>query len=423
MDMQTLLRHHGKLYLTVRREHFNKKNIVKKMVDEQGYIPRSARNKFKITCLKETTERAPEKITELQDIANQAINNYQNAIKGVIVESAKEDKKTLHSKFIKIFCQGAYDIAKANIAGHGHSCDATQKIINMIQHTNSDRLLSSLNASWVNIQNIYKEVHSIQGHLPAPSEIPEVDDDMEGDERALAIQLMYTASELPVNYKLEHLLTTLEACFYSPWQAFLKQNDENQRLLALRKISNEAIIGTTTDQTALMVDNEPPMDQPTLATTIAKEIEKATKPLLKELAETKRQLKKLTSPNQKAQKNQPRGRDHAGASDKNKIGGRNNKSGTQRENKNKKETRKQTSRGRSTSTSSRRSTSRRSRSSSRSNHSNQRSRKTRPRKKSAAEDSGNDSDGSNSKQHGRRRSSRRSQSRSRRNSRTRRTKS
>ena len=382
MDMQTLMKHHGQLHLIARREHFNKKNILKRMEENNDYVPRSARNQFKLTCLKETAERAPQKITELQDQANQAIQAYQTAIKQVIIEGCKEDKKTLFAKYLKIAAQGMHDITKAQIASLGHSCDITQKLVNVFEHTDSDRLLDKLNCSLNAFYACYKEVHSIQT-MPAPSNIPNVTEDLEDEERAAALEAHYNAMQLPVNQELPELLGYFEACFYHPWQKFLEQSDENERLLAIRKISNEAIIGTATDQTATVTDNEPPQDQPTLAATIAKEIEKATKPLLKKLNNQDRQLKQLARTGKTPPKNNQRGPKKSGASNKKKSDG-----------KPKGRPKKTNNRGRSRS----KSTSRKSRSRSRSNSTTSTrsgGRNTRGRGRSADGDNDSASGGSN----------------------------
>ena len=108
----------------------------------------------------------------------------------------------------------------------------------------------------------------------------------------------------------------LESVLYHPWHHFLEQNDENHRLLEIKKISNEAIEGKATEATAMLVDNEVPADHQQLNDLITKAVQKATQPLQKQLEQQTRRMNSLQLNDSNFEK---RGRS-PGASPKKKSG-------------------------------------------------------------------------------------------------------
>ena len=414
MDMQTLMKTIGIELLTSHTKYFNKKNMVQKMEDEQDYIPRSCRVKFNLDASEPTKKRAPQRVQQLTAQAQEVVNRYQTDMKQVIIASCKEEKTTLREETNKLICEALYKITRAHIVSLGKTIDTTQMVMNLLEHTATEKLLKhTINLSTAQLKQLYKTVHSLE-NLPAPTELAEDHEDPAMQAQVVAANNAQWA--LPEMETLPQLLQLLESTIYLPYETFLVQNDQNRRLLELRKVSNEIITNEATDATAMLVDNETPLNAQQMQDVIKQEVKKATQTLQQQLSQQNKLLQQALQ-SRSSSKNNQRGQSstRSGASNKKKSKGTRNR----KDNTNSSSRR---GRQRSLSRDSRSSTSR-SRSRFRSNTTRSRNR-TRPNQNNQDEgsvgDSSNGSRGSRSSRPNRNRSSRRSSNRSGRHSNTRR---
>ena len=412
MDMQTLMKTIGIELLTSHTKYFNKKNMVQKMEDEQDYIPRSCRVKFNLDASEPTKKRAPQRVQQLTAQAQEVVNRYQTDMKQVIIASCKEEKTTLREETNKLICEALYKITRAHIVSLGKTINTTQMVMNLLEHTATEKLLKHIiNLSTAQLKQLYKTVHSLE-NLPAPTELAEDHEDPAMQAQVVAANNAQWA--LPEMETLPQLLQLLESTIYLPYETFLVQNDQNRRLLELRKVSNEIITNEATDATAMLVDNETPLNAQQMQDVIKQEVKKATQTLQQQLSQQNKLLQQALQ-SRSSSKNNQRGQSstRSGASNKKKSKGTRNR----KDNTNSSSRR---GRQRSLSRDSRSSTSR---SRSRSNTSRSRNR-TRPNQNNQDEgsvgDSSNGSRGSRSSRPNRNRSSRRSSNRSGRHSNTRR---
>lgn len=331
MDLQPLFRHHGKKYLTLKREHYNKKNIVKRMKDDNTYSPRSARIKFTLSCLKETNERAPQRIQELQEEADQAVQVCQQALKQVIIAASTEDQRTKKKQCLDAAVAALYDLTKAHIAATGKNCQVSQKVVNIFETCNTGNLMKHMGVLPQALLDHYRQVHSL-AELPAAISIPDIPSDVEEADREDAIAMSQAAQNEPSNFRLGELLLWLETALCHPWDAFLAQSDENKRLLDVRKVSTAAIENQVTDATAMLVDEEPAVDPQQLQDIIAKAVKKATEPLQQQLQQQNNQIKNLAKQRNPRQRGRSRTPTGSGASNKKKsnTSNRNNNSNRRR---------------------------------------------------------------------------------------------
>ena len=396
MDMQSHMKSLGLEILNHRRDYFNKKNIIKKMEDDASYIPQSARNKFKIEFSEATKARVPQRITELEAQAKAAVDAYQAAAKSVIIEACKEEKKT-HLKHVQdSTCKAIHQITKTHIASLGITLDPHEMVSNLFAHINIAMLVDSIPGLNKNqLIAKYKSYHSL-GQLPDPVDIPaDPTEGMTNDQAGQIRQAQYEATLLPSMRQIDKLAEKLLSVIALPWKAFLDQHDENQRLLAVKKVSSELTEGQATDATAMLVDNEAPINAQQMQDIIAQAVKKATQPLQQQLNQQNKQLQALQNP---SSKNSQRG-------SSNRKGSASNKKKSNSSNNSKKDNR--TNRGRSLSNSSRSTTASR-----RPNN-----RRGRPKRRdSSVDDSASASSRSRSRQPRRRSTSKRSSNRKNRNS-------
>ena len=128
----------------------------------------------------------------------------------------------------------------------------------------------------------------------------------------------------PENSGIQLYIKCLEGILVTPTAAYDKQVDENKRLLNVKKLSNEIIMGKTTEDTAMELDGEGAADFEQLQDLIRKECDKRDR----KYAQLEDKCNKLEQQVKNPQKNMPkRGRspnhEEPGASKKNKSNQRN----------------------------------------------------------------------------------------------------
>ena len=128
----------------------------------------------------------------------------------------------------------------------------------------------------------------------------------------------------PENSGIKLNIKCLEGILVIPTAAYDKQVDENKRLLNVKKLSNEIIMGKTTEDTAMELDGEGTADFEQLKDIIRKECDKRDR----KYAQLEEKCNKLEQQVKNPPKNMPKsGRspnhEEPGASKKNKSNERN----------------------------------------------------------------------------------------------------
>ena len=228
MDMQSHLKSLGLDLINRRREYFNKKNIVKKMEEDNSYIPKSARIKFEIQFSDGTKSRAPQRITELQDKAKSEIDKFQAEAKKIIIAASKEERKTLEKSIQDFICKAIHQIIKIHLAAYGKECDPHLVFVNLQAHFNITLLVGSIpgidtrNALW----SAYKTVHTI-ATMPAATNYPSINDNMTPEQRASTMEAQLLVTQTAAMFKMETLSAMINDVLVYPWTLFIQQHDEN----------------------------------------------------------------------------------------------------------------------------------------------------------------------------------------------------
>ena len=93
-------------------------------------------------------------------------------------------------------------------------------------------------------------------------------------ERTKALQYHTASLQRPENSGIQLYIKCLEGILVTPTAAYDKQVDENKCLLNVKKLSNEIIMGKTTEDTAMELDGEGAADFEQLQDLIRKECDK-----------------------------------------------------------------------------------------------------------------------------------------------------
>ena len=144
------------------------------------------------------------------------------------------------------------------------------------------------------------------------------------EERTKALQYHTASLQRRENSGIQLYIKCLECILVAPTAAYNKEVDENKRLLNVKKLSNEIIMGKTTEDTAMELDGEGAANFEQLQDLIQKECDKRDR----KYARLEDKCNKLEQQVKNPQENMPkRGRspnhEEPGASKKNKSNQRN----------------------------------------------------------------------------------------------------
>ena len=214
---------------------------------------------------------------------------------------------------------------------------AIGKAIQQLQGTDCDAHLQTVNAlkmtpallEYGPIENIINFLHFYRNHHTL-DEVPKATvRTMESEyatvaERTKALQYHTASLQRPENSGIQVYIKCLEGILVIPTAAYDKQVNENKRLLNVKKLSNEIIMGKTTEDTVMELDGEGAADFEQLQDLIRKECDKRDR----KYAQLEDKCNKLEQQVKNPQKNMPkRGRspnhEEPGASKKNKSNQRN----------------------------------------------------------------------------------------------------
>ena len=163
-------------------------------------------------------------------------------------------------------------IGKAIQQLQGTDCDAHLQTVNTLKMTPA--LLE-----YGPIENIINFLHFYRNHHTL-DEVPKATvRTMESEyatvaEQTKALQYHTASLQRPENSGIQLYIKCLEGILVIPTAAYDKQVNENKRLLNVKKLSNEIIMGKTTEDTAMELDGEGAANFEQLQDLIRKECDK-----------------------------------------------------------------------------------------------------------------------------------------------------
>ena len=321
-SLQPLILHFGNQIITARCKRYAKKSIMQRMEDDAKYIPRSAKaTDFKIT-LSVGAKEDEERVSFLEQQIQQAKDSYESSLKSVIEECIALEIQAAKKEESQLIMDLFPAIGKAIQQLQGINCDAHLQTVNALKMTPA--LLE-----YGPIENIINFLHFYRNHHTL-DECPKATiRTMESEyaivaERTKALQYHTASLQRPENSGIQLYIKCLEGILVTPTAAYDKQVEENKRLLNVKKLSHEIIMGKTTEDTAMELDREGAADFEQLQDLIRKECDKRDR----RYAKLEEKCNKLEQQVKNPKKNMPkRGRspnhEEPGASKKNKSNQKN----------------------------------------------------------------------------------------------------
>ena len=210
---------------------------------------------------------------------------------------------------------------------------AIGKAIQQLQCTECSEHLQAVNAlkmiptlqQYGPILNIINFLHFYQTHHTLEEILKPTSRTMDADyttveERMMAIQHHTTSLQQPENARIKIYTKCLESILITPTTSYDKQVEENKRLLNVKKLSNEIIMGKSTKDTVMELDGEGAANFEQLQDLIRKKCDKCERKYVRLEEKCNKLEQQVTKKYQKnmSQWGPPSNNDGSGASKKNK---------------------------------------------------------------------------------------------------------
>lgn len=261
-------------YIDIMHKIFNKQKNIKRMEDDEDYIPHSARVAFKLTVIKDAEEMDEFKALEKRNDTFK--ETVQKQLKKHIIECAKIEKQCLRLKLNADYCETIHQVVSIFHTAQG--------VNETLTHPTALKLITD---------------HSIAvlKHIDLNSD----------DFKALYIKTMAVAEmtdeQLEVdNPKIGEIKRVIQSVFPASVDCYLKQSRDNELALTIKKQAKTALLEKKTEDASKLVDGEMPADRQLLNELIQIEAEKLSRKIIKN--EIANQLRKA---NQNSSRGPPRG--------------------------------------------------------------------------------------------------------------------
>ena len=272
-------------YLVCCHKHYQKGLQVKRFTDNKDWIPKSARNNFDLkgSKLVEQDEEYTTLVAESQDL----IDTFRKDLRGKIFAATKLEVKKMKQQMSDTLASNLQKAIRACLVCTSNK-DARTVDLNKFAHTflrvYGNKIIVHLDTTLEIFLDTFKRVHTLPT-LPTPFLTALPLDNLPG---------VVTADGsifVPLQWLLELLTTlwrTIEPLFVTPFAKYLDTVNRANIELELQQLSEEFFNQKLTDDTAMLVDAEPPLDPQIMKDVVKKEVASATKSLKAEIASLKK---------------------------------------------------------------------------------------------------------------------------------------
>ena len=273
-----ILHHFGSEMIQTKSRLFNKQSALKKMQDDNDYIPKSARaSSFKITVSKATADANQNRLQFLQQQVEQAKNIYESSLKAIVIECTECEIAQLKQHVKNKTCETLKNVANAVITASNLECSNHQLVRNMIKAH-----YPSFKHCFFSNNNDLKTCYQLQNGLDIlPQHTVHISPAVFNSEeaRALDLQAQHQANQKPENKLLPNFKCAIESVILKPWSAYLDQQEINKKEIILKKMTTEIVHEKKTEDAAMALENEEAANMEQLKDLVRQETEKKYKSL------------------------------------------------------------------------------------------------------------------------------------------------
>ena len=224
------------------------------MEQDKDYIPRSTKaSDFKIALSPETKEDE-ERVSFLELQIQQAKAKYKSALKNVIEECVAQEILAAKKKETQLIMDLLPTIRTAIQKLQGIECNAHLQTVNVLKM--APTLLQYGPISTMNTFLAFYQTHHSLDDVPNPA-IRIMEDKYPTVEERTKVMHFHTTSLQPSeNLGIQTYMKCLKSILTFQTTSYNEQVEENKRLLNLKKISNEIIMGRATEDTVMELNGE-----------------------------------------------------------------------------------------------------------------------------------------------------------------------
>ena len=317
-QIATILERLGLRHLKLLVKANNKAKHIRRMTDDQDFVPRSARVDFEFHVSK-PAEESPE-FTALREDTNDLITAFQRSLTQKILAATRLEHNILTRSVQDDLVESLRVVVQAFLIVGEKATDDIDASVYSLVHTYQDTLFEVVGLDLDAFVARYKTAHNIDSFPSAAAAAAAAAAagvaTADGHDSDRDDSLGYVLAGIPpapaVDPCLANIHRAIVSVFVEPWRLFLKQQRQNDIHLELKKLSTAHFTETATVDAAMDVDAEPAADRRHLGDLIRKATQDETRKLQRELQSVRSQLAAVKLP----PKNDQRGRPPNGASKK-----------------------------------------------------------------------------------------------------------
>ena len=227
---------------------------MQRMEQDTSYIPYSAKaTDFNIT-LSSGAKEDKERVSFLELQIQQAKDSYESALKNVIEECIALEIQAAKKEELQLIMDLFPTIGTAIQKLQGIECNEHLQTVNALKMMPT--LLQYGPIENINNFLMFYQIHHSLDDIPNPT-IRTMDDEYTMVEEWTNAMHLHTVSlQRSKNKGIQIYTKCLESILTTPTASYNKQVEENKWLLNLKKLSNEIILGKSTEDTTMELDGE-----------------------------------------------------------------------------------------------------------------------------------------------------------------------
>ena len=240
-SLQPPITHFGHKIITARCKRYAKESIAHRMEQDKDYIPRSGKaSDFKIT-LSPGAKEDEKRVSFLELQIQQAKAKYESALKNVIKECIALEIQAAKKEETQLIMDLLPTIGTAIQKLQGIECSAHLQTVNVLKM--APTLLQYSPIPTMNTFLAFYQTHHSLDDVPNPT-IRIMEDNYPTVEEHIKVMHFHTTLlQRSENLGIQTYVKCLKSILTIPTTSYNKQGEENKRLLNLKKLSNEIIMG------------------------------------------------------------------------------------------------------------------------------------------------------------------------------------
>ena len=320
-EIQDILLRLGTHYLSKLSSARTKSSKATKMAQDEEYIPGSARIDFRLNTTKES-EKAQE-FELLSTATNNLVLQFRKDLKKQIIQACELDAKTYRHQAAEALANALFKTTKALLLSKGNTTANPHKLVITILDQHHENILNATQQTHDDFKKIYQEKHQLT-ELPEPFVTVAMrarrtqQQQQQNNEDSLVltghIPNQNVRPPSPVHNPppptlpnadeslAVEIYSILTGIYIEPWNVYVRQQQHNERQLALKKFSTEIFTETATTAAQMEIDEETPATRLQLQQLVDEKTKAATESIRRELRSLNQKID-----GSKKQKNSPRG--------------------------------------------------------------------------------------------------------------------